>query len=142
MSTNKSTIPLRIRYFAILLGMVFFFWLPFEDTSEIIPLLLACLFSAWIAAVYLSKTQKRFRAILPNYILVGTLAGIAITPLTILLMALKTGLHGHSTPDFPPQQIISVVQRTPIWGIGGLLIGLGRGIWLTNRQPDPQSSES
>jgi hypothetical protein len=105
--------------------MAFFFWLPFEDTSEIIPLLLACLFSAWMAAVYLSKPQKRFRATLPNYILAGTLAGMAITPLTLLLMALKTGLHGHATPDFTTQQIVSVVQRTPIWVGGGFLIGLG-----------------
>jgi hypothetical protein len=44
-------------------------------------------------------------------------------------MAIKTGLHGHAAPDFTSAQVIEVFLRTPIWGLGGLLIGLGIGLW-------------
>lgn len=141
MSISKTPIPLRLRYLAILLGMVFFLWLPFEDTSESIALLGGILTSTWLAAVFLTKKQEPQTNLL-NYVLAGSLAGILVTPITLLLMVLKTGLHAHVEPDFTYPQIVSVVQRTPIWLIGGFLVGLGRGLWLAQNQADQPVVES
>lgn len=133
MSKVFPAIPLRIRYLAIILGMLFFLWIPIEDTSEIPALLFAMATSAWLATTFLARVNKSFPSILLNYLLMGTLAGIAVTPLTLTFMAVKTGLHGHSAPDFTTQQMISIIRRTPIWLVGGFLIGLGSGLWFSNR---------
>jgi hypothetical protein len=58
-------------------------------------------------------------------LLAGFLAGLAVAPLGVGLMLFKTGLHGHSTPDFSPLQAAEVLQRTPYFGLSGLLLGLG-----------------
>lgn len=133
MSNISPAIPLWIRYLAIILGMVFFLWIPLEDTSEIPALLFAMATSAWLATAFLTRVNKPFPSILLNYILAGTIAGVAVTPLTLIFMAVKTGLHGHSAPDFTAQQMISIIRRTPIWLVGGFLIGLGSGLWFSNR---------
>ena len=139
MSKRKSSaIPLRVRYLAIILGMVFFLWIPFEDTSAAPAILLAAAISFWLASLFLALFQPPFQNTLFNFVLIGTAAGMAVTPLALGLMALKTGLHGHSAPDFTSQQIISVIRRTPLWMIGGFLIGQ----WLVNppRIVDPEVS--
>jgi hypothetical protein len=134
MSTPKPAIPLRMRLIAILLGMVSLFWLPFEDSSPTAALLIAVVLCAWVAAYVLAKAQNPFSRVLLRSVLVGTLAGAAVTPLAIFLMAFKTGLHSHLAPDFTLQQFLSVIYRGPIWLIGGFLIGLGSGVWLSARQ--------
>jgi len=135
MSKQKTTISLQIRWFAILLGIIFLIWIPVEDSSTTAALLFALVFATLGAVVFLSGAKKPFQAALPNYILTGITAGIAITPLTLFLMALKTGLHGHQGPDFNNQQILSIIYRTPIWLLGGLSIGLGSGLWFVHREP-------
>jgi hypothetical protein len=134
MSTSKPAIPLRMRLTAMILGMVFLFWIPFEDSSPTITLLLALALCAWGAVYFLIKTQSHLHRVLLRTILAGTLAGAAVTPLALFLLAFKTGLHGHQAPDFTPEQIFSVIYRGPIWLVGGFLIGLGSGIWMTTRQ--------
>ncbi len=134
MSAEQKTIPLRMRLLAIILGMVFLFWLPLEDTAEVTAALFAIAICIWLAATFLILTKKTSPAKLYHYVLVGLIAGALVTPLTLSLMAFKTGLHGHQSPDFTAQQILSVVRKTPIWIIGGFLISLGSGIWLINRQ--------
>jgi NhaP-type Na+/H+ or K+/H+ antiporter len=52
--------------------------------------------------------------------------------LTLVFMAIKTGLHAHG-PEFTLQEIQWVSQQTPLWAAVGLLIGLGLGM-LTARQ--------
>lgn len=134
MSKQKTTLPRQIRWYAILLGMVFLFWIPIEDSSTDAALLFALAFATLGAVVFLTGTKKPFQAVLPNYILTGIVAGVAVTPLTLFLMAFKTGLHGHQSPDFNNQQILSIIYRTPIWLIGGLSIGLGSGLWYIYRK--------
>ncbi|HBX68848.1 MAG TPA: hypothetical protein DEH25_05550 [Chloroflexi bacterium] len=140
MSKPQPTIPLQLRLFAILLGVVFLFWLPIEDTSAIAALIFSMVLSAWIAIAVLIIPNKPFSSPLSNYILAGTLVGIAITPLTLFWMAFKSGLHSHPIPDFTPQTILSVIERTPIWLIGSFLIGLGSGILHTYRKAKSQTT--
>lgn len=56
--------------------------------------------------------------------LVGALAGLGFGLLVILLMAVKTGLHGHG-PEFSPTEFNWVVERLPLWTLFGLLGALG-----------------
>ncbi len=68
------------------------------------------------------------------YILFGIAGGLAVTPVTFLLMALKSGLHGHGAPDFTPEQVIEVIQLTPVWVLAGFLISLGAWLLRLSRQ--------
>lgn len=60
----------------------------------------------------------------------GILIGFSSSLLTLLAMALKTGLHAHG-PEFTAQQIDWVVAQMPWWTTAGLLAGLGLGLIAT-----------
>jgi hypothetical protein len=129
---NKAHQPKRktsgwLRLAALLLGIFLLLWLPVEDTDEIEVLVAAAAVSAWLALRYLLSQPGSAKS-LGKHILVGTLAGLAVTPLALFLMAFKTGLHGHENPDFTAEQIYYVIYRTPIWGFAGLLLGFGSGM--------------
>ena len=56
----------------------------------------------------------------------GLFLGLGFAVLTLILMAVKTGLHGHG-PEFSPEEITWVVGQIPLWGTIGLLAGAGLG---------------
>ncbi len=59
----------------------------------------------------------------------GLLLGMGSGLLSLLFMAVKTGLHAHG-PEFTPMEIAWVWHRLPLWTAVGLLVGLGLGlIW-------------
>ena len=85
--------------------------------------------AAWFAARLLTRrSPARPWLFLLQYLSAGLLAGLAVGPLASFFMIFKTGLHGHGAPDFTPQQMAAVLLRTPIFGISGLLLGLGSGL--------------
>jgi hypothetical protein len=49
-------------------------------------------------------------------------------------MAVKTGLHTHPVPDYTAAQLQSIIDRILIFGISGLLIGLGSAAWRLARR--------
>jgi hypothetical protein len=57
----------------------------------------------------------------------GLLAGLGSGVLTFFFMALKTGLHGHG-PEFQAAEIEFVLSMIPLWGLAGLVAGLGFGL--------------
>jgi hypothetical protein len=57
---------------------------------------------------------------------VGAVAGAGCGLLTLLFMAIKTGLHAHG-PEFSAADIDWVLQQIPLWIFVGLLSGLGIG---------------
>jgi len=103
-------------------------WLRLEDTDEKWVLVNAAAVTIWLATLHIVRLPPATQESIPRLALVGVLAGLAIIPVTILLMALKTGLHGHGTPDFTIEQILSVTNRWYIWGSAGLLLGLLSGL--------------
>jgi len=118
-----------LRYYTIFLGILLLIWFPFEDSNENLATAFAAAISLGLA---FHITVRRFPdqpASLLKHLLLGSGFGLAIAPLAFLLMAIKTGLHGHSVPDFTSAQVIAVFLRAPVWGLGGLLIGLGAGLW-------------
>jgi hypothetical protein len=132
-SRAAAVTPLWLRYAAILVGILFLVWLPLEDTHEGWVISLSAAFCAWWAARYLSMPNHSVYPLWLRYTAAGFIAGISITPLALLLMVFKNGVHGHEFPDFSPQQMAWVVEYTPVWASAGILIGLGAGIWKMAR---------
>lgn len=118
-----------LRLTALLLGVVILLWISFEDRSESVVLLLSAAICAWWAVRLLVGRPSGRNIVLIRHIIVWTLAGLAIAPLAILLMAFKSGIHGHGTPDFTVRQIQSVLLGTPFLAVGGLLLGVGSALW-------------
>jgi hypothetical protein len=114
-----------LRIYTIVLGVLFLLWLPFEDQNEG----LATAFAAAISIGLAARLEIGRPAALPRCLFLGAVAGLAVSPLAFLLMAFKTGLHGHAAPDFTGLQVVAVFLRAPVWALGGLLIGLGAALW-------------
>lgn len=65
----------------------------------------------------------------------GLLLGTGSSVLTLLLMVVKTGLHGHG-PEFTLAQINWVWEQLPLWAVIGLLGGGGLGLlWAGLQSP-------
>jgi hypothetical protein len=124
----------QFRLLVILLGIILFVWLSFEGQNVTWIILFAnaisMLGTAVILARYSRLTQNKSWLVYP---LAGLLGGAATTPIALLLMAIKTGLHGHSGPDYTSAQILAVLISFPVWVGAGALIGLGAGLWLKNQ---------
>jgi hypothetical protein len=137
---NRSNALRRLRIFALILGASIFLWLPFEDTSRYWVILFAILICCWGSARFLVAYSGSSRFGLWIYPLCGALGGAAVTPTAIVLMIVKNGLHAHGPPDFTLDHIVSVILRTPVWLVGGSLIGTGIGLWqrskLSQNKPD------
>lgn len=149
MSRSKSTTPIWYRISALIVGIAWLIWLSIEDLSErwvllfsvTICVLLAVRFLIYYSAQrsknedkYSQNREQRSARRFLFYPLVGALTGLAVTPVAIFLMALKTGLHGHFAPEFTSAQVFIVLVRTPIWIVGGLLIGVGVELLLWSQQ--------
>jgi hypothetical protein len=132
-SKPASSTPIQLRYLAIVLGVLFLLWIPIEDMHEGFVLLLAGSMCAWLAARHLSRTHNARGRLWLRQTAIGLTAGIAVTPVSLMLMIFKNGIHAHEVPDFSAQQMASVIEMTPIWASSGLLVGLGSSLWKKAR---------
>lgn len=117
----------------VLIGLVLV-WLPFEDHSPLGALTLAAGMCTWLAWRVLHAPLASSRQVWGRYALAGIVGGLAVAPLALLLMAVKTGLHTHPVPDYTAAQLQSTIDRILIFGISGLLIGLGSAAWRLARR--------
>jgi len=109
-------------------------WMSLEGS-----LVRVVIMGAGTTAVSLAYLTRRFwsNRTLPRGVqlggtaVLGLLFGLGSGLLTLLFMAVKTGLHAHG-PEFTPQQIAWVWQQTPLWALAGLLAGLGLGMITLN----------
>jgi hypothetical protein len=115
-----------LRLAGFLTGAAILVWIPFEDTT-------AFWVSAFAIAICTLVGAGLFanRRILGSWkqpargAIVGALAGLAVAPLAIGLMAFKSGIHGHGFPDFSPTQMQEVINLLPYFTVAGLVCGLG-----------------
>ena len=135
---------LWLRFTALFIAVAIILWLPIEDVGVHYVLVFAILISAWWAARFLifpvapsqallgrnreGRNREAGRRFIISHIIIGTLSGVAVSPLALLLMAFKSGLHGHGQPDFTLSQMAAVLARTPVWALAGFLIALGIAI--------------
>jgi hypothetical protein len=115
-------------------------WLPIEEQNVLGVVIISGAICIWAAFWILIKPVNSDQRIILRHSLVGAGAGLAIAPVAIFLMALKSGIHGHGTPDFTVAQMQQILYRTPFFALSGLLIGLGSGVWRLARK-DSQTQE-
>ena len=112
------------RLIALGYGLALFVWLQVEDNS---PLPVALFGGGLAILLTLDRLSRRVPARwrLAGAALLGGIAGVGSTLATVALMLLKTGLHSHLFPDYPPGQMLAMLERAPTWGLAGALAGLG-----------------
>ena len=117
-----------LRSCGLLLGIVVLVWLLVEESSNLGVLVIAGLVCAWGGIWLLLKIHTAAISKVWIHLIIGGGAGLLLSPVAILLMALKTGIHGHSTPDFTLYQMQLVLSRTPFFILAGILLGAGVGL--------------
>ena len=118
----------KVRIAEIVFALFLLFWLPVEDVHLRWVLLIASVFCSLIVLHLATMGILRLEKSLPRYLVTGIVAGLSVPLVAVFLMAFKTGLHGHATPDFTGLQIQVVMRRIPAWIAGGSLLGLGVGL--------------
>jgi hypothetical protein len=113
--------------FTFAVGVAFFFWIGIEDATLLPVIILGASLPAIVLAHFL---MRRFGgAPLPartGMLLLsagGLLGGVAAPLTSTILMALKVSLHSHTYPDYPPEAVVSVLARAPVWALAGLTFG-------------------
>ncbi len=138
---RKETLWLRTG--GLILGIGILVWLPFEERSELGVLLISGAICTWSAFWILRVRVESEKQLLLRHGVIGAGAGLLIVPVALLLMALKTGLHGHGTPDFTVGQMQLVLSRVPYFIISGFLVGVGSGLWrVTMRGPSKEGGKA
>ncbi|MBE9524803.1 MAG: hypothetical protein IMY76_06865 [Chloroflexi bacterium] len=128
MTNQYKSFPIGLRFLTFLIGLAFLFWLSFEDDQIWLPTMMASVASLlWAFRISYSRTIHTLKDIVWQT-WIGIIAALAVTPLAVILIFFKSGLHNHVAPDFTPAQILFLLQRTPHWAGVGLLIGLGSSI--------------
>ncbi len=128
----------RLRWLVIVYGISLFFWLSVEDVT-IGPVVFLGLGAAFLIIALttidkLVKLRSVDRYLPPIGALLGGLMGALTSIAVITLMFFKNARHGHIFPDYPPSVMLAILQRAPIWAVGGSLIGLSVGLgWLAWR---------
>jgi hypothetical protein len=117
-----------LRFYFIFLGIVTLLWLPVEEHS-LLPVLLvsgcACILGA---LAVIDKQQSRQSAEGTRkrnlwYPLTGMLAGAALSLIALVLIAVKTGVHGHGISDYSLAQVSTLLRLTPLWICLGFIAG-------------------
>ena len=125
-----------LRWATALLGVYAAVWMPLEGNLPLTILL--AVWATAVAAGYLIQ-QKLGGESLSAWQWVGLTAvsgllmGLSAGILTLVFMALKTGLHDHG-PEFGRGEIDWVIQRIPIWMGAGALSGGGWGLLTAPRE--------
>ena len=129
-------IPSRIpglRLFSILVAIYAVVWISLEGARQQV-ILLAVVFMLVIAGYLVQRILGGNRLSARHWVLysagLGLFIGLGSAFLTLILMAVKTGLHGHG-PEFTQAEIEWVIGQIPLWTLAGLIAGVGLGLLTT-----------
>jgi hypothetical protein len=125
-----------------LLGIVVLIWLPVEESSILGVLLVSILICSWMGTWLLYRTSNSNVKPLLRYLIIGGCVGLLIAPMALLLMAIKSGIHGHGRPDYTFSQMQSVISRIPFFVAGGLLVAAGAGVLANYYQVNTREPEN
>jgi len=124
-------IPLRPKWLSpltLLIGLVTFVWFTPESQTALWPTLLGVAGSGALVAnrVYAAAGRSVRRIVAWPLIGAGWGAGGALA--AAALMFLKTAIHAHLLPEFPPEMMLAMLARLPSWAAAGALIGAGAAL--------------
>ncbi len=129
-------IPVRLPYlrlFTIIWAVYSLLWISLEgNLTHVIILGVLTTAVSLLHLIQKYLTSQTLSAIKWNIITAvsGYIAGFSCSLLTLIFMAIKTGLHAHG-PEFTRSELSWVLQQLPLWSISGLLLGLGVGLMIT-----------
>jgi hypothetical protein len=126
-------LPQRIpglKWLTAIVGLYGVVWLSLEGAVGQVMLLATGL--ALLGAGYMTQRLLGGKLLDPSRWLLfsaalGALLGLGNGLLALILMAVKTGLHGHG-PEFTAAEIEWLVSQIPLWILAGLIAGLGLGL--------------
>ncbi|HUF38577.1 MAG TPA: hypothetical protein VMN57_08640 [Anaerolineales bacterium] len=124
---SRERLQLDVRLGFLVLWVAILVWLPVEDTTPLYPRILATATSVLLALRGLLRFDRAGLLVTAG---LGLVAGLLVNPFTAGLMVFKSGLHAHSAPDFSVATLAAVLADTPVFGLGGLLIGAGLYYYL------------
>lgn len=133
----QGQLPL-LKIASVLLALYSFLWISLEgELWQVLLLALALLIvgAGIIWRRYLVDHTFSTLSWLLATGFTGLIIGLLIGLLAILLMTVKTGLHGHG-PEFTHAEIIWVLNQIPLWSAVGLLLGVGTGIVIAGYRKD------
>lgn len=126
-------LPQRVPYLqtiTILWGLYALVWIPFEG-HLVFVVSMAVSSTAVLCLHLLQRPSNLVFHKLWQWLTFATMAGIVVgltaVGLTLMFMALKTGLHNHG-PEFTLEEIQWVIQQLPNWSIIGAFMGAGLGL--------------
>jgi len=119
-----------LKWLTVIVGLWAVVWISLEGSLWQIILLAVSL--VLLAAGYLMQRLLGGRGLTQGRWLLfcgalGAAMGLASAVLALLLMAIKTGLHGHG-PEFTAAEIEWIVGQIPLWTMTGIIAALGLGI--------------
>jgi hypothetical protein len=117
---SNARLPIWLRVMGIVLGILFVVWLPFEETSITITVVLAGSICTWVVLRFLVKSLPRSGL----YVVWGIIGGLSTGPMTLGLMMLKSGAHAHGVAEFHYLQVRNAFAATPYYALGGFVLGL------------------
>lgn len=134
-------LPLKIpglKWITLIVGIYTAVWIALEG-----DLLRVVLLSLGITAVIIGQIIQKYFAgrkfNLWQWLLfmsaLGLLLGAGTVLITLILMAVKTGLHAHGS-EFALAEIQWVWQQLFLWSFVGMLAGLGVGLLMITADMD------
>lgn len=123
---------------AVLLFLYAIFWISLEGRLWQVVILSMGLVSVSVGFVWQRFLGGRIVSV-KRWLLAtgatGLLFGLVVALLTLVLMVVKTGLHGHG-PEFTSDEINWVLGQITMWSAVGLLTGLGAGFLILGIQKE------
>lgn len=141
------TLTKRLRPVVIVCGVALLLWLSREENSVRSVTLYGLSISALGLALWISDrfAGRRIPArLLPPFaVLTGAALGLGTGIVTAALMLLKSALHSHVLPDYPPELMLAILDRIPAWTAAGSFAGLALALlWLARRQHETETTSS
>ncbi len=99
--------------------------------AVIMAFLITSLATGYLIQRYLAARTLSVRGWILALAGLGALFGASVALLTLVFMAVKTGLHNHGL-EFTQDQVSWVIRQIPLWGVAGLIGGLGLGLVTAN----------
>lgn len=119
----------KTRLLIIIAGITVLFWSGLEDNQIWGVTLLGWLLGILSVFTFLQSQfeNKEYHIItlLKFSPIIGGIVGASASLLTLLLMLFKNIRHAHVFPDYPPQLMLAMLDRLPIWSISSGLILFG-----------------